>query len=823
MIKALTITAIVLLPLCSFSQICKDYSCAIQKVYQAIQTENYRAAFEYLESADAYPEKDKLEVRTLRKQIFDAIDEQRNTALLAEANAKKALSVAKAAEKVQEKIVEPNLPSFASSGYQLKGMDDEEIMAYAQSAYRTNQLQQKADALENQLLQLQTEQYKTTSTLSQIDSINQVQNRLTDAYYFYDDKFALAYKNGKFGFIDKQGNEIIDYQFDVAEQFDELGYAAVKIKIQNQNLDYLLDTTGTYYKVVHQSSKLNESTSAFYPSSGSFDVFPSNLTMYNQLNVIIFHENNIRSIPSDIQNFTDLEILSLTNCNVETVTYEVGSLKQLKRLLLRNHRLRIIPSSIGQLKNLNLLDLSGLRDNANVGLEYIPDEIGKLKKLTWLDLQHNQLSELPSSLGRLYNLKYLNVSNNQLSSLPTSFMDLESLELLNVSHNPDLTLENVIQTFKNYEKPLFISSKRLPKNGQPQYLSIQIPKQLDALTTEIRGLKKVKSLELEGNFYDKKGLKTLPSTIGELKELQYLNLNYNQLEILPDEIGRLKKLNYLAIKRNKLSYLPLTFGQLKSIQKLELTDNLLTTLPLTFGELESLENLDLSNNLLLKLPPTFGNLNEIRILNLANNQLIDLPHNFRYLENLELLDLRNNVLKSLPESWQQPNLIRLYVMDNNLHTLPKNINNSINLTTINASNNAITILPFEIGQLPNLENLILKKNQLTTLPMSISFLKNLKNLNLSNNKFVTLPREIGLIQNLLQLDLSNNQLTKLPMSIGRLTNLKSLNLSNNHLERLPFELRNLKQLEYLYIFNNQFSEDEKEVIRKLLPDCKIYF
>lgn len=64
-------------------QICSDYPCVIIKVKKAIESKNYRLAFEQLESAENYPNKDGLEISGLRKQLFNAIDKEKTDAVKA--------------------------------------------------------------------------------------------------------------------------------------------------------------------------------------------------------------------------------------------------------------------------------------------------------------------------------------------------------------------------------------------------------------------------------------------------------------------------------------------------------------------------------------------------------------------------------------------------------------------------------------------------------------------------------------------------------------------------------------------------------------------
>ncbi|MFW9996091.1 MAG: leucine-rich repeat domain-containing protein, partial [Candidatus Odinarchaeota archaeon] len=127
--------------------------------------------------------------------------------------------------------------------------------------------------------------------------------------------------------------------------------------------------------------------------------------------------------------------------------------------------------------------------------------------------------------------------------------------------------------------------------------------------------------DLESNH-----LKELPPQIGQLTNLQELDLSENQLVSLPAEIGKLTKLRSLTLMRNELTSLPAEMGQLKNLEILDLESNHLKELPPQIGQLTNLQELDLEDNPLASLP--------IEITRLPRPLVIDiLPKELHTLEN----------------------------------------------------------------------------------------------------------------------------------------------------------------------------------------------
>ncbi len=122
----------------------------------------------------------------------------------------------------------------------------------------------------------QTEEVLATAkfALEELEKQQEKNKKIIGAFYFYAGRFALAFKDEKYGFIDKEGNERIKYQFDEATPFDKTGYAIVKeiLKDKNNNdslkIAYLIDTLGKRFYLTTKISKRDTSISALRACSG---------------------------------------------------------------------------------------------------------------------------------------------------------------------------------------------------------------------------------------------------------------------------------------------------------------------------------------------------------------------------------------------------------------------------------------------------------------------------------------------------------------------------------------------------------------------------
>ncbi len=282
----------------------------------------------------------------------------------------------------------------------------------------------------------------------------------------------------------------------------------------------------------------------------------------------------------------------------------------------------------------------------------------------------------------------------------------------------------------------------------------------------------------------------MPPEIGQLQNLNWLNLETNRLSELPPEIGQLQNLNWLNLERNQLSELPPEIGQLQNLTGLILKKNQLSELLSSIGKLQNLKELSLSGNRLSELLSSIEQLQNLTKLYLSENQLSELP----------------------PEIGQLQNLTELYLSENPLSELPPEIGQLQNLTELKLDWNKLSELPPEIEQLQNLTELDLGWNELSELPPEIVKLQKLTELSLKRNQLSELPPEIVKLQNLTRLDLPENQLSKLPPEIVKLQNLTRLDLGINRLSKLPPEIGKLQNLTGIYLINNQFTQFPKVLL-----------
>lgn len=519
------------------------------------------------------------------------------------------------------------------------------------------------------------------------DSALNVAQKIIDALYFYNEKYALAHKDGKYGYIDKEGNILIEYKYQDAQPFDKKTGLA---KVKYENKDYLIDTKGREYLLAGKVTDITDLTEAI-------DLSGQNLT----------------DIPTEVFENKQIKILLVSKNRLTKITERVGMLSNLIYLNVSSNSLKILPENIKKLKKLRRLIA---QDNQ---LKKVQGEIDNLHELVELNFQNNQLKSLPNGIGKLKKIEKLNLNHNDIKNLPPTISNLSSLLILSLRKNKEI----------NY-KEVFVHLGKL-KNLMSLDLS---ESDISNLSPDIGQLQNLKYL-----FLDKNNLTSLPGEIGNLNELRTLSLNHNNLKSIPEEMQKLENLTELYINANeKLPFTSIlnTLGKLKNLEKFYFRYNQLNEIPNEISKINNLTVLDLRNNRLTKIPNSIAKLKKLKKLLLWNNNFTEFPEAILYLTHLNELNLAGNRIKSLPKSIKRLKNLRFLNLDHNiLSNLPKEIGDLHKLNKLYIGINKLEKIPKEIGMLNNLTVLYLSGNLLNSLPDELRNLSSLKYINLTHNQF----------------------------------------------------------------------------------------
>jgi Leucine-rich repeat (LRR) protein len=132
-------------------------------------------------------------------------------------------------------------------------------------------------------------------------------------------------------------------------------------------------------------------------------------------------------------------------------------------------------------------------------------------------------------------------------------------------------------------------------------------------------------------------------------------------------------------------------------------------------------------------------------------------------------------------------------------------------------------LPKSWKELQELKEIKAQDKRITYIPEAIGNLSNLKELSFSYNKLTEIPEAIGNLSNLKELSFRYNQITEIPEAIGNLSNLETLSFCcNKETTEIPEAIGNLSNLETLDFRYNNISNSEKEKLKRVLPNTRIW-
>ena len=448
------------------------------------------------------------------------------------------------------------------------------------------------------------------------------------------------------------------------------------------------------------------------------DVEPlKRLTNLERLNL---RDNYIKSIDS-LSDLKGLEYLNLhSNYNIMSIQ-PIADLVNLQTLILRDVN---VGNDVNVLESMNQLRIINLR-NSGIGNEGI-EVIGKLPDIVKLDLSENHITNI-KPLKNLKNLEEVDICDINITNLePLS--ELTGLIYLNLHSN--LRIDSL--------RPL----SKLVNLQTLALKSVQVGGYIDILES----MKDLRCLDLINCGVQDSDL----IIIGELQNIQQLNLSYNLLSDI-STVELPQNIRELNLSRNQIIDLS-PLSNMYNLKTLNLRYNSIENID-PLSELTGLTYLNLRNNRIQNID-SLSELTGLNYLNLHSNSQIKSIRPLEGLVKLETLILENiNVGDDVCALEFMSGLTRLNLSNCHVsHIQP--LNNMLNLEILNLRDNSISNIK-PLTQLKALTYLNLHSNSQIESIQPLAGLVNLQTLVLRNVHVGEEIEALGSLKALTRLNLRN--------------------------------------------------------------------
>jgi Leucine-rich repeat (LRR) protein len=595
---------------------------------------------------------------------------------------------------------------------------------------------------------------------------------------------------------------------------------------------------------------------------------PEEIGELSELEILDISNNNISDdgIPNSLNQLINLKELSFSENHIQKFPKTIGSLICLEKLQLRGkYDFQTFDSVIDDIGNLVKLEVLDLSDN---NITTLPKSIGRLSKLKNLDLSGNNLESLPESIAGLKSLDKLNLYMNNLNTLPRGIFNLDATIMLWSNFRDRKKTDQWLETL---DKPVYFE-KLLSNyiiNGAGKIKANYVGAEYEG---SYLNFESSKALANEKGFIFDEGFDFFWNLFANSAPTCQLDTSFRkdkifsiQLESIPSRISEFKNIKNISIvffpdTEQTVERLELV-GELETLETLNISGFPLKVLPGEFVKLKNLIELDISNSISLEDINIIINLPKLKKLNMEGcDSLYIRPHPANMVFEKDIKKYKIKLLKAagepIPKYLQQKNKASKEIKS----YIPK-LKKFLKQRDYDAIDTGIE-LARSLGEPSLFETLLedcsiddsgqLVRNKLFTgtqpaqpfldyalwnlIGYSLSESQSCGSMQLNNIKKVSFdywkrgysdygatrlnrfPKGICNLTKLEELDLHFAELTALPDEIDQLKNLRKLDLSaGSNVASYSSEIGDW------YLPWNKFSDEEKNKIKKLLPNTEIIF
>ncbi|NME67038.1 leucine-rich repeat domain-containing protein [Flammeovirga aprica] len=575
-----------------------------------------------------------------------------------------------------------------------------------------------------------------------------------------------------------------------------------------------------------------------YISNNAIKNIPYAITNFKNLKVLHIDNNQLKEIPDYLALCDKIESLYVNDNPIDKLPQELKTLP-LKKICLENTNIAEYPTVLNYFNSLQLLSLNyqGQKDISdfselqqlhlyNYQGKILPDNIFKLKKLKVLSIDNcPHLETLPNTVGELASLEQLLITKcTNLKSLPerTAKLKLGLLKLdqcHRLSNIPDNMKVGKIEA--NHVNWTSIPAGIFNSN----VINLKITHHQIRDISGIEAMYTLKYLTLSNGL-----IESIPDEIGQLKDLEYVNFDHNQIIIKNIALYNCLKLEdeSIHLEGNPYEDYPKTYltlgddiefyNERKAIENLYIKYGPKTQIAIDFEnhhvygvtfhsdtiskvpeELKAFKNMkDLAfmEGNIEEIPSFVAGFKELSSMSFYKNPLKRIPDFISGLKKLSDLDLSYTSVRTLPNSMKDLPIKKITLIGSNINHFPKVLYFYKSLEYLSIG--YLKKLPADVGS--SFRELQWLEAKLGSYE-NIHKIKSLFDLHLKECTPRTFPDNIKELQKLEELAfISCKRLTELPHSTWKLKNLQNLLLIGcESLKGLPESLVGLKRLQEIRI------------------------